>query len=101
LGRRARGGLACRFALSGYCFAGPSIRLAGSVGSPFLLGATCDFLHGPTGDDRKRLLFQNIFIARGSLRAIVLFDKQPVVPFFTLPAMHPHEMPTPVQFLAE
>ena len=54
----------------------------------------------PTGDGRKRLLFQNVFIARGSLRAIVLLDEQPVIPLFSLPAMHPNEVPAPVQLLA-
>ena len=91
--------LACASAPDGFCFAG-SCLLAVSVTSPFLLRATRDFLHSPTGDDGKRLILQNIFITCGTLRAIVLLDQQPVVTFFSMPAMHAHEVPTPVQLLA-
>src|SRR4249919_1534807 len=84
-------GLARRSALYAFCLARTLLRLAGSVGSPFLLRTTRDFVHGPTGDGRKRLLFQNVLIACGSLRAIVLLDEQPVIPLFSLPAMHPNE----------
>ena len=83
-----------------FCLARALLRLAGSVGPPFLLRTTRDFIHRPAGDGRKRLLFQNVFIARGSLRAIVLLDEQPVIPLFSLSAMHPNEMPTAVQLLA-
>ena len=93
-------GLARRSALYAFCLARTLLRLAGSVGSPFLLRTTRDFVHGPTGDGRKRLLFQNVLIACGSLRAIVLLDEQPVIPLFSLPAMHPNEVPAPVQLLA-
>src|SRR6187551_2598194 len=59
-----------------------------------------DFRDRPAADDRQRLVLENVRII-GIAGFIVLgLDQEPRLFFLSASAVHTHQMPSPVQFLA-
>ena len=83
------------FGLPERCFVLLALLVRHSFFGPFVISS----MVRPVTAERG-FFFQNVLIACGSLRAVVLLDEQPVIPLFSLPAMHPNEVPAPVQLLA-
>jgi len=51
-------------------------------------------------DHRQRLVLENVRIIRAARFLVLRFDQKPWLLFFPGPAVHAHEMPSPMQLLA-
>src|SRR6516225_7488149 len=67
---------------------------------PFATLACRDFGDRAAADHRQRFALENVRITRAARFLVLRFDQKPWLLFFPGPAVHAHEMPSPMQLLA-
>src|SRR5262249_25437482 len=77
-----------------------SVAAVGAIGVPHALFALAagDLFDAAPADDRARLLFQNVTVARSARFFVLALDQEPVVVAVALACAHAYEMPAAMQF---
>src|SRR5215470_19209176 len=85
-----------------FCRAGLDVVFDAFVRMPDPLAplACSDFGDRAAADHRQRLVLENVRITPAARFLVLRFDQKPWLLFFPGPAVHAHEMPSPMQLLA-
>ncbi len=85
-----------------FCRAGLDVVFDAFVRMPNPLAALAfsDLGNRAAADRRQRLVLENVRIIRAARFLVLRFDQKPWLLFFPGPAVHAHEMPSPMQLLA-